>query len=96
METKFTKGEWGGITHSISRRWFSIDSKKGFIARAFYGDEKPIVTMEEAEANAKLIAAAPALYKALEQLIEAYKELIMGERGVPLDNDPEIKRATAA
>ena len=44
-----------------SRKWVNIDSEKGLIGRAFYGDAEPIVSKEEAEANAKLIAAAPDL-----------------------------------
>lgn len=69
METKHTKGEWKIVSKSKHRGWININSKKGIIARSFHGDMEPIVTVEEAEANVKLIAAAPDLLEALQSIV---------------------------
>lgn len=69
-EFKGTKGEWKILPTYESRKWVNVTSEKGVIARVFYGEAPPVVYKEEAEANAKLIAAAPDL---LEALIEINK-----------------------
>lgn len=66
METKFTKGEWilsefydGFHIYSIGKKVCSIWSG--------------LVTRSENKANAKLIAAAPDLFNALNELIDFHK-----------------------
>ena len=62
---KFTKGEWSILPRNEQHKWFSITSEKGIIARTFYGEREPSVSMQEAKANAKLISAAHELLEAL-------------------------------
>ena len=64
---KFTKGKWEVLNHNIQKKWFDVSSDKDIIARSFYGDAKPIVTDQEAQANALLISKAPEM---LEMLID--------------------------
>jgi hypothetical protein len=65
---KFTKGEWKVVEETPNRnRIYIEDGKRRYSVYALYGhfvntDE---VTVEEAQANARLIAAAPDLYEAL-------------------------------
>lgn len=70
-EFKGTKGEWKILPTSEYRKWVNVTSEKGVIARVFYGEAPPVVYKEEAEANAKLIAAAPDLLEALQEILEA-------------------------
>lgn len=71
MEAKFTKGEWlrmsqGAIYDALVNRWFyTMLDKEGKILLRVYGQ-----TVEEAEANARLIAAAPAMFEALRSIVE--------------------------
>lgn len=58
METKHTKGEWTATQTSIS-------DSNGVIATAYVNTVKRYIGKQEAEANAKLIAAAPDLLEAL-------------------------------
>jgi len=68
MEAKHTKGKWSIKNHSENNKWFNIQDKyKEVIARTFYGDSPPPIIMQEAKANAQLIAHAPEM---LEMLIE--------------------------
>lgn len=69
METKHTKGEWEVANKNEQKKWFNISSPSGIIARSFYGELEPIVYDYEAEANAKLIAAAPDLLEALQSAL---------------------------
>ena len=60
METKFTKGEWVGIT---------VTTTNGFFERVTIKDGESICNvttrnLKRAKANAKLIAAAPDLLRA--------------------------------
>ena len=48
------------------------------------------------EVDAHLIAAAPDMRKALEDLMAAYIELLYDETGKPADHTPEILAARAA
>lgn len=57
-EVKFTKGEWG----VIGSRVFCGNLTIAQISRAYDGDYS--------KANAHLIAAAPAMYEALEHILE--------------------------
>ena len=64
-EFKGTKREWSIRNVYIEKSWVNITSDKGIIARTFYGNLEPIITKEEAIANAQLISAAPDLLEAL-------------------------------
>ena len=67
-EFKGTKGKWKILPTSEYRKWVNVTSEKGVIARVFYGEAPPVVYKEEAEANAKLIAAAPYLLEVLQNI----------------------------
>mgnify|MGYP003659480524 CR=1 FL=1 len=76
MEFKGTKGEWEVVkgSNSIwveSPLWSIVDVNKKD-------------TQQEQEANAKLIAAAPELLKALQSLQSQFKEMILDE-GIDVD-----------
>ena len=58
MESKHTKGEWTATQTSIS-------DSNGVIATTYVNTAKRYIGKQEAEANAKLIAAAPELLEAL-------------------------------
>jgi hypothetical protein len=62
METKFTKGEWILNNNSCTIIFENDCSRDGEI--------DIIAHCEEAIANAKLVAAAPDMYNALEHIIE--------------------------
>jgi hypothetical protein len=64
-EFKGTRGEWKLKPHKINN-WEIVteDQPKGFIDSWCLG-----VSAEEAEANAKLIAAAPDLLEALQEMV---------------------------
>ena len=67
METKFTKGEWfkeESIVKCLDEKGIMTD-----IFTGEFGYEKHI-SDEEAEANAKLIAAAPEMFEALKELYD--------------------------
>ena len=68
MEFKGTKGKWSIKNISEQRAWINITSDKDIIARAFYGELEPIVTLEEATANAQLIASAPEMFEMLKKV----------------------------
>jgi hypothetical protein len=81
--TKHTPGPWFGshspVTKSkLSGRWFkSVKNKKsigGIIIANGFGDTK-----EQAEANTKLIAAAPELLEALDELRTAIIDCVDSE-----------------
>lgn len=70
MEFKGTKGKWKIKNQNNERLWFNIASDKDIIARTFYGDAEPVVTSEEAHANALLISKAPEMLEMLKRLIQ--------------------------
>lgn len=82
METKFTKGQWN-YDNNVSESYFPIyDEFGGLIAEV--NDHRPLtglissLTKEEKiefTANAKLIAAAPDLFKMLEDALHTIKAL---------------------
>ena len=87
METKFTKGEWVGIT---------VTTPNGFFERVTIKDGESICNVttrnsKRAKANAKLIAAAPDMY---ETLIKVKEWLI--DMNLPIIDNIEkaIKKAT--
>ena len=67
-EFKGTKGDWEILPTSEYRKWVNVTSEKGIIARVFYGEAQPEIYKEEAEANAKLTAAAPELLQTVIEL----------------------------
>jgi hypothetical protein len=91
METKFTKGEWGSCcTDAIPH--FVFDEGGALICHIahndiiadveFYEPLMETVTIEEARANAKLIAAAPDLFKALVDLMDGVEALYGGQLNI--------------
>lgn len=69
MKTEFTKGEWKAIKPRHSNGFWYVNSEQldcGSIATCYHG----IKGDSEAEANAKLIAAAPDLLAALNETID--------------------------
>ena len=85
METKFTKGEWGAccldeIPHYVfgegGESICHIEHNDIIADVEFYEPLMETVTIEEARANAKLIAAAPYLFKVCKSII-ALKDLIL-------------------
>jgi len=71
MEAKHTKGKWSIKNHSENNKWFNIQDKyKEVIARTFYGDSPPPIIMQEAKANAQLIAHAPEMLEMLIDILE--------------------------
>lgn len=68
MEAKYTKGKW-----SIDKFGSIVDSQGKTIQ--CFGVAIPMVSSDEAKANAKLIAAAPDMFNILERLIKANKNL---------------------
>ena len=77
METNFTKGEWAGIT---------VTTPNGFFERVTIKDGESICNYitrnsKRAIANAKLIAAAPDMFNALEELLAQVKQFTAGNIG---------------
>jgi hypothetical protein len=64
-EFKGTKGKWNIKNIAYDKQWINISSEKGIIARTFYGEQEPIVTKSESEANALLISKAPEMLEML-------------------------------
>lgn len=93
-EAKFTPGPWR--TSNNPRHIMSTEEslKKGGviadIARVFGNFES-----EEADANAKLIAASPAMYEALQDII-THHEAINGYHKRPISESKTIALARAA
>ena len=68
-DTKFTPGEW------IQTAQFNVMVGDDPVKHTFLSTQHTgglIATVEEREANAALIAAAPDMYKALEDLVTAW------------------------
>ena len=67
-ETKFTKGPWKATYDSQLRAAIEIYNTEDRILVAVLPDRGTIEAMSEIEANANLIAAAPDMYEALEEV----------------------------
>ena len=82
-ETKFTPGPWTYTTGTLVRVMPLGDPNTicGVHKRGVYSERYDPM---EIEANARLIASAPALYEALEELVEA-AERVVGEHNAPHD-----------
>jgi len=86
LEFKGTKGEWkvAGISESGLHHYNVIGTSLGNrfkIARVPFNHiegslELSQYDMDEAFANAKMIAASPTIYNALKNLLKRYKELV--------------------
>ena len=86
MEFKGTKGEWGFTKDPTSNGWTSVFLKgtNHEICTCYTGTE--ITDFDELEANAQLIATAPELLKALQDLYSAIDNCI--------DLTPELMKST--
>jgi hypothetical protein len=82
LEFKGTKGEWVSLTPNTTKGWVDITSDKGVISRTFYGTLEPTVDKSESLYNAKLIAVAPELLKALQESQRYLVELGTTESGM--------------
>jgi len=78
--------EWKILKCVESKKWFNVGiQKEGIFARTFWNTD---ITKEEAEANAKLIAAAPDLLEALNVIINEdskgieYSNLIKAKQAI--------------
>jgi len=98
METKFTKGKWFAVDYAGT---FSIHSGE------YYGDDDILcyqdfdgqefcISQEEAEANAKLITAAPELFQLLDFINDAINLNLNIDKGSSLHLDiiEAIQKAT--
>lgn len=90
MKTNHTQGNFSILPTNPVKQWINITSDKGVIARSFYGNEEPIVTKEEAEANAKLMASAPELLKVLQSYVNDFESDYVVSDGRIVDNPQEI------
>ena len=83
METKFTKGEWVIQNYNGKGSCIDIDTKIGNICQVYSLVETDYKTPhnEELIANAKLIAAAPDMFNALEELLAQVKQFTAGNIG---------------
>lgn len=99
METKHTKGEW---IITPMKCWkgepilITHESKTGFVIAEItnQGNSRFISNKEEAEANAKLIAAAPKLLEALIELKSQFCGEKTPERLAAYKAELAIKSAT--
>ena len=90
METKHTKGNWKAYKPEVSNGYWCVDNEEtsnGTLATCY--------TLEEAEANAKLIAAAPDMLKALRTLKSHHPDIyIQIPDYLRIECDKAIKKAT--
>lgn len=71
METKHTKGEWKLFYPTENDpNAFTIGDADGFCLASVYGADGNVGEINEAEANAKLIAAAPKMLTALQKVAD--------------------------
>ena len=68
MNEKFTKGPWTAKYDPQLRALIQIYSTEAHLPVAVLPDRGTVEAMPEIEANANLIAAAPDMYEALEQM----------------------------
>ena len=68
MSEKFTKGPWKATYDSQLQALIQIYSTEAHLPVAVLPDRGTVEAMPEIEANANLIATAPDMYEALEQV----------------------------
>lgn len=92
--SEFTPVPWNII---LGRNYFSIeDIRQKDLATVWYD---PIITMAEAEANARLIASAPDMYEALQACIyelERHNGNFDSHMDETMDFDGEIEKVRKA
>ena len=92
METKFTKGKWHVEPHHNSDNCYYISSEKDIVITTAWQGR---AFKDEAEYNAKLIAAAPELLDALRTLVNGCLSDSESDKVVSLRKAKEaIKKAT--
>ena len=77
METKFTKGEWKSLKTGLNETCIFSDIDMEHILKITHNE----VSKMESDANAKLIAAAPEMFNALEELLAQVKQFTAGDIG---------------
>ena len=75
MSKKFTPGPWTATYDSQLQALIQIYSTEAHLPVAVLPDRGTIEAMSEIEANAKLIAAAPDMYEALNHLLIAAQKV---------------------
>ena len=100
METKFTKGEWyskGSLIYcgdkAIGSTFFArntnetkLDGESWLDMRKRTAEQREIDTKIEPEANAKLFAASPVLFKAVEGFVRDFETDFVMSDGMIVDN----------
>lgn len=88
-EAKFTKGVWSvgrrGSVISTESDGITINGGTGADADIYYGGN--LICESVSDNNATLIAAAPELYDALNDVVDSYKK----NEGISIDIAPIIK-----
>ena len=77
METNFTKGEWEALKTGLNETCILSDIDMEHIFKITHNE----VSKMESDANAKLIAAAPEMFNALEELLAQVKQFTAGNIG---------------
>ena len=75
MSEKFTPGPWKAMYDSQLQALIQIYSTEAHLPVAVLPDRGTVEAMPEIEANAKLIAAAPDMYEALDHLLIAAQKV---------------------
>lgn len=115
MSTKFTPGPWSAYCQDVEGvrtlgdsgvRFWDIGAAgpyRGAVAQCHAAEHIGGITLAERDANARLIAAAPDLYEALEQVARPYgmldlavSEHVHGPRGDDMLTVAKIIRAALA
>ena len=77
MEAKFTKGEWKALKTGLNETCIFSDIDMEHIFKITHNE----VSKMQSDANAKLIAAAPDMFNALEELLAQVKQFTDGNIG---------------
>jgi hypothetical protein len=79
METKFTKGKWSYAESSNEVDYLVyVDGLPCLFISLNYGVDPKYIDKEETEANAKLIAAAPDMLEALNEMVKNLSSYVYG------------------
>ena len=89
MSEKFTKGPWKATYDSQLQAAIEIYNTEDRVMVAVLPDRGTVEAMSEIEANANLIAAAPDMYEALEEVIKIYsfKEMVRTDKTINSPRD---------